>query len=135
MPELAALEVLLTVARTGSLNAAAAELGVTQQAVSARVSALEAQTGVSLVVRGPRDHRAPSWRRRSRGKHTKPRRGDRAQAETQRPLRTNPTRKPHPLKRASAGADNDRGRVRTPHAAPSSGLSDRRGRIGRALMD
>jgi len=54
MPELAALEVLLTVARTGSLNAAAAELGVTQQAVSARVSALEAQTGVSLVVRGPR---------------------------------------------------------------------------------
>jgi len=54
MPELAALEVLLTVARTGSLNAAAAELGVTQQAVSARISALETQTGVSLVVRGPR---------------------------------------------------------------------------------
>ena len=54
MPELAALEVLLTVARTGSLNAAAAELGVTQQAVSARISALETQTGVSLVLRGPR---------------------------------------------------------------------------------
>lgn len=54
MPELASLEVLLTVARTGSLNAAAAELGVTQQAVSARISALETQTGVSLVVRGPR---------------------------------------------------------------------------------
>jgi DNA-binding transcriptional LysR family regulator len=54
MPELAALEVLLTVARTGSFNATAAELGVTQQAISARISALEAQTGVSLVVRGPR---------------------------------------------------------------------------------
>lgn len=54
MPELAALEVLLTVAHTGSFNSAAAELGVTQQAVSARISALETQTGVSLVVRGPR---------------------------------------------------------------------------------
>jgi DNA-binding transcriptional LysR family regulator len=54
MPDLAALEVLLTVARTGSFNATAAELGVTQQAISARISALEAQTGVSLVVRGPR---------------------------------------------------------------------------------
>ena len=54
MPELAALEVLLTVARTGSFNATATELGVTQQAISARISALEAQTGVSLVVRGPR---------------------------------------------------------------------------------
>lgn len=54
MPELGALEVLLTVARTGSFNATAAELGVTQQAISGRISALEAQTGVSLVVRGPR---------------------------------------------------------------------------------
>jgi DNA-binding transcriptional LysR family regulator len=54
MPELAALEVLLTVARTGSLKATAAEFGITQQAISARISALEAQTGVTLVVRGPR---------------------------------------------------------------------------------
>jgi DNA-binding transcriptional LysR family regulator len=51
MPELGALEVLLTVAHTGSLNAAAREVGVTQQAVSARISSLEAQTGVSLVMR------------------------------------------------------------------------------------
>ncbi len=51
MPELAAFEVLLSVARTGSLNATAAEFGLTQQAISARVSALEARTGVKLLVR------------------------------------------------------------------------------------
>jgi DNA-binding transcriptional LysR family regulator len=54
MPELTALEALVTVARTGSLNTAAAELGRTQQAVSSRVAALEAQTGVALVVRTTR---------------------------------------------------------------------------------
>ncbi len=54
MPELSALEVLVVVARTGSLNAAATELGRTQQAVSSRIVAIEAQTGVSLVVRSPR---------------------------------------------------------------------------------
>jgi DNA-binding transcriptional LysR family regulator len=46
--------VLLTVARTGSLNSAAAELGVSQQAVSSRIRAIEAQTGVPLVSRTPR---------------------------------------------------------------------------------
>ncbi len=51
MPELGALEVLLAVARKGSLNAAAQEVGVTQQAVSARISSMEAQTGVRLVTR------------------------------------------------------------------------------------
>ncbi|WP_035802922.1 LysR family transcriptional regulator [Kitasatospora mediocidica] len=51
MPELGALEVLLAVARGGSLNAAAREVGVTQQAVSARISSMEAQTGVQLVTR------------------------------------------------------------------------------------
>jgi DNA-binding transcriptional LysR family regulator len=51
MPELRALEVLLAVARNGSLNAAARELGVTQQAVSARITSIEAQTGVPLIVR------------------------------------------------------------------------------------
>ena len=51
MPELGALEVLLAVAHAGSLNAAAREVGVTQQAVSARISSIEAQTGVQLVVR------------------------------------------------------------------------------------
>ena len=54
MPELAALEVLLAVARTGSLGAAAREVGTTQQAVSARISNLEALTGVPLVARGRR---------------------------------------------------------------------------------
>lgn len=51
MPDLGALEVLLAVAGRGSLKAAARDLGVTQQAVSARVASLEAQTGVQLVVR------------------------------------------------------------------------------------
>ncbi|MDT4901393.1 MAG: hypothetical protein QOJ78_2323, partial [Pseudonocardiales bacterium] len=54
MPELSALEVLVTVARTGSLNVAARELGRTQQAVSARIASMEAQTGVVLVTRTPR---------------------------------------------------------------------------------
>ena len=54
VPDLPALEVLLTVARTGSLNSAARELGVSQQAVSSRIRAIEAQTGVPLVSRTPR---------------------------------------------------------------------------------
>lgn len=51
MPELSALKVLMAVARTGSLGAAAREVGTSQQAVSSRISSLEAQTGVPLVVR------------------------------------------------------------------------------------
>src|ERR1700712_6116064 len=51
MPELGAFEVLLAVSQTGSLNAAAREVGVTQQAVSARVASLEARTGVQLLTR------------------------------------------------------------------------------------
>jgi DNA-binding transcriptional LysR family regulator len=54
MPELTALEALVAVARTGSLNTAADELGRTQQAVSSRIAALEAQTGVALVRRTTR---------------------------------------------------------------------------------
>jgi molybdate transport repressor ModE-like protein len=54
VPDLAALEVLLSVARTGSLGRAAQEAGVSQQAVSARVRAMEAQTGVTLVQRTAR---------------------------------------------------------------------------------
>lgn len=54
MPELSALQVFLAVAAAGSLNAAAAELGVSQQAVSARIAAIERQTGVALVSRTPR---------------------------------------------------------------------------------
>jgi molybdate transport repressor ModE-like protein len=54
VPDLGALEVLLGVARAGSLNSAARQIGVSQQAVSARVRAMEAQTGVPLVRRSPR---------------------------------------------------------------------------------
>ena len=54
VPVLAALEMLLSVARTGSLNSAARNAGVTQQAVSARIRAMEAQTGVTLVHHTPR---------------------------------------------------------------------------------
>ena len=53
MPDLSALEVLVAVSRTGSLGAAAREVGRTQQAVSSRIAAVEAQTGVPLVTRGP----------------------------------------------------------------------------------
>ncbi|GAA0480870.1 LysR family transcriptional regulator [Paractinoplanes deccanensis] len=54
MPELGALEVFLAVARTGSLSAAAREVGVSQQAVSARLAAVESQTGVRLATRTTR---------------------------------------------------------------------------------
>ena len=54
VPDLAALELLLGVASTGSLNSAARQAGVSQQAVSARIRAMEAQTGVALVHRTPR---------------------------------------------------------------------------------
>jgi DNA-binding transcriptional LysR family regulator len=54
VPDLPALEVLLAVAHAGSLNAAARELGVTQQAVSARISSAESRAGVALVARTPR---------------------------------------------------------------------------------
>lgn len=53
MPDLAALEVFLAVAHTGSLNAAAKQVGVSQQAVSARLATMEAQTGVRLITRTP----------------------------------------------------------------------------------
>ncbi|MDT4933420.1 MAG: hypothetical protein QOK11_1312 [Pseudonocardiales bacterium] len=54
VPELSALEVLLAVAHAGSLNAAAAEVGVSQQAISSRIRSLEAQTGVVVLRRGAR---------------------------------------------------------------------------------
>jgi molybdate transport repressor ModE-like protein len=54
MPDLSAFEVLLAIARTGSLGAAARQLGMTQQAVSARLSAMEAHTGVRLALRSAR---------------------------------------------------------------------------------
>jgi molybdate transport repressor ModE-like protein len=54
MPDLASFEVLLAIAKTGSLGGAAREIGLTQQAVSARLASMEAQTGVQLAVRTAR---------------------------------------------------------------------------------
>jgi DNA-binding transcriptional LysR family regulator len=54
VPELAGLQMLAAVARSGSLRLAAAELGVSQQALSQRVRAMEARVGISLLSRGPR---------------------------------------------------------------------------------
>lgn len=51
LPSIAALEVLLAIAQTGSLSRAAREVGVSQQAVSSRIRSLEAQTGVAMVSR------------------------------------------------------------------------------------
>ncbi|ACC41844.1 LysR family transcriptional regulator [Mycobacterium marinum] len=54
MPELGSFEIFLAIAQTGSLGAAARELGLTQQAVSKRLAAMEAHTGVTLAVRTTR---------------------------------------------------------------------------------
>jgi molybdate transport repressor ModE-like protein len=54
LPDLRSLELLLAVARTGSLGAAGRELGLTQQAVSARIRTVEQLVGVPVVHRGPR---------------------------------------------------------------------------------
>ena len=54
VPDLAALELLLGVAQSGSLNRAARQAGVSQQAASARIASMEAQTGVVLLHRTPR---------------------------------------------------------------------------------
>jgi molybdate transport repressor ModE-like protein len=54
VPDLGALELLLAVARHGSLGRAARELGITQPAASSRVRSMERQLGVALVDRSPR---------------------------------------------------------------------------------
>ena len=51
VPELRSLELLLAVERCGSLGAAAAELGITQQAASSRVRTMESLVGEPLLVR------------------------------------------------------------------------------------
>ncbi|GAA3877229.1 LysR family transcriptional regulator [Streptomyces lannensis] len=53
VPELGALELLLAVARLGSLGRAARELGITQPAASSRIRSMERQLGVALVDRSP----------------------------------------------------------------------------------
>lgn len=57
VPELGALELLLAVARHGSLGRAAAELGISQPAASARIQGVERQLGVPLLERSPRGSR------------------------------------------------------------------------------
>ena len=54
LPSLTALELLLDVARTGSIGAAARQHGISQQSASERLRSMEAQVGAPLVVRGPR---------------------------------------------------------------------------------
>ena len=57
VPDLGALELLLAVARLGSLGAAARELGITQPAASSRIRAMERLLGLALVDRSPRGSR------------------------------------------------------------------------------
>lgn len=54
MPELTALQMFCTVQRLGSFSSAGAELGLSQQAVSSRMRALEEQVGARLFDRSPR---------------------------------------------------------------------------------
>jgi molybdate transport repressor ModE-like protein len=61
IPDLDSLELLLAVARTGSINLAAAQAGLSQQAASARIASVEARTGVVLVTRTSRgSHLTPA---------------------------------------------------------------------------
>ncbi|MEU7163618.1 LysR family transcriptional regulator [Streptomyces morookaense] len=57
VPDLGALELLLAVARLGSLGRAARELGITQPAASGRIRSMERLLGVGLVERSPRGSR------------------------------------------------------------------------------
>jgi DNA-binding transcriptional LysR family regulator len=57
VPDLGALELLLAVSRLGSLGRAAAELGITQPAASARIKGMERQIGVALLERSSRGSR------------------------------------------------------------------------------
>jgi len=54
VPDLAGLRLLVAIGRTGSIGAAARATGVSQQAASERLRSVEAQTGLTLVQRGPR---------------------------------------------------------------------------------
>jgi DNA-binding transcriptional LysR family regulator len=54
VPDLETLEVLLAVAATGSFGQTAAQRGVSQPAISARVRRMEALVGVPLIERGAR---------------------------------------------------------------------------------
>ncbi len=57
VPDLGALELLLAIARLGSLGRAARARGISQPAASSRLRAMERQLGVALVERSPRGSR------------------------------------------------------------------------------
>ncbi|CUR59499.1 putative transcription regulator (LysR family) [metagenome] len=57
VPDLPALRLLVGVARRGSIGAAARASGITQQAASERLRAVEAQVGLTLLQRGARGSR------------------------------------------------------------------------------
>ncbi|QYM75144.1 LysR family transcriptional regulator [Leucobacter luti] len=52
-PDLIDLRCFEAAIRTGSISAAARELGVSQQAVSARLRSLERLVGITLIQRSP----------------------------------------------------------------------------------
>lgn len=53
VPDLSAMSLLCAVDRTGSMSAAAQEMGYSQQAASSRMRSLESQIGAELVRRSP----------------------------------------------------------------------------------
>ncbi|MBA4023844.1 MAG: LysR family transcriptional regulator [Gordonia sp.] len=53
VPDLSALDVVVSVARSGSMSAAAREQNLSQQAISSRVHAVERELGVVLFRRSP----------------------------------------------------------------------------------
>ena len=55
--DLTGFDLLLSVARVGSLGRAAAEHGISQPAASARMRLLEGQLGLALIDRSPRGSR------------------------------------------------------------------------------
>ncbi|MFI1017152.1 LysR family transcriptional regulator [Streptomyces sp. NPDC020965] len=57
VPDLGALELLIAVARHGSLGRAARDLGISQPAASGRISSMERRLGLALVDRSPRGSR------------------------------------------------------------------------------
>ncbi|AZI57323.1 LysR family transcriptional regulator [Nakamurella antarctica] len=52
VPDVPSLQLLLAVASSGSINGAAAAMGISQQAASQRLRALETRVGLSLIARG-----------------------------------------------------------------------------------
>ncbi|MFJ4192229.1 LysR family transcriptional regulator [Kitasatospora sp. NPDC089509] len=57
VPDLSSLEMLLAVARLGSLGKAAGEAGISQPAASARIRVMETQIGAGLLERSPNGSR------------------------------------------------------------------------------